>query len=781
MFKSKDCPALTQLACIVGLSLGMTITAQAQTSPSRNTVSLKEVVISGARSEQYIDDLPFSMDVLGITDIEAGQIGDIRDAAKALPNVSVKRAPARFGVTGRGNAVGADSNAGFNIRGQGGNRVVMLIDGVRLPRSYINGSNAFGRDAVSIGLLKRIELVRGPTSVLYGSDGLAGLVNFITLEPADFLRQASGQPKSVGGSAWLSYSGDDKGTTVGGTVAGRASDTADWMITGTKSRASGMGNMGSNDSANIDRTTPNPQTSEGDALLGKLILRPVAGQRHTLTLEHVRKETDVELLSSRVKTPIAIPLNYAALTAAQKAAAPASAILGEISAKTMDRNRVAWNANYQLNTPLADYFKTILSWQDGMAQDDGQTLLKTTWPNNGTRLRKTSYRERAWQGSVQADKTMKMSPQWSQKLSYGLDYVSTDISSFADGSDPAPLPAFAPRKYFPDTRDTSRAVFIQSELIHDAWSITPGVRFDQFSLDVLSQSGYFPAIAAAPGTSLSGSAVSPKLGVLYRANPQWSLYGNYASGFRAPEGQQVNSVIEVSTAKLLPNPNLKPEESRNLELGTRTRWDRLSLDVAIFSGKYTNLIVDKKDLGTANGLAATVANPTLFQTINIDKATIHGFEVKGAMAWGYALGGKLGSPFAYGRTRGTNDTNGRPLSYIEPAKLVVGLNYETPAWDVRLDLIHRDEKKSEDLESPFIPKSTTQRQFTTPAATTLDLSGQWRMRKNMRLNVAIVNLTDKKHWNWSDVQGLASNASPRVVDAYTQPGRHLNLSLVADF
>ncbi len=70
-------------------------------------------------------------------------------------------------------------------------------------------------------------------------------------------------------------------------------------------------------------------------------------------------------------------------------------------------------------------------------------------------------------------------------------------------------------------------------------------------------------------------------------------------------------------------------------------------------------------------------------------------------------------------------------------------------------------------------------QFTVPAATTLDLSGQWRLSKKLRLNAGIANLTDRKYWNWSDVRGLS--ATSRVADAYTQPGRHLNVSLVADF
>ena len=75
--------------------------------------------------------------------------------------------------------------------------------------------------------------------------------------------------------------------------------------------------------------------------------------------------------------------------------------------------------------------------------------------------------------------------------------------------------------------------------------------------------------------------------------------------------------------------------------------------------------------------------------------------------------------------------------------------------------------------------STATAQFVTPAATTLDLSGQWRIRKDLRLNAGIYNLTDKKYWNWADVRGVASNST--VPDAYTQPGRHVRVSLGADF
>ena len=750
--------------------------AQATTDPDKS-VTLREVVVSASRAEQIAADVTVSMSVVGPEALEFEQINDIRDVAKNLPNISVERAPARFTVTGRGNPTGADSNAGFTIRGLGGNRVLTLVDGVRLPRSYINGNNAFSRDTVALGLIKQVELIRGPSSALYGSDGLAGLVNFITLAPADYLVTAGGQAKDSGGKAWASYSGDDAGVVLGATVAHRAGKQAEWSLTGITDRAHELENMGSVDTADTRRTTPNPQSSNGQSLLAKLVLRPVEGQTHTFSAEHVRKSNDVDLLSSRALTPVSLPLIYSA-------AAVTRAIKDESSDYTLERSRLTWIASYRLDTAVADRLTTGLSWQDSAALSDGFTRLQTLSPNDGLRLRRTSYDERTLQANVQAEKIWPISADWAHKLTYGLDLAQTDVSSFADGRDPLPLPAYTPKKYFPDTQDTAQAIYLQSEWLSERWSITPGVRFDQFKIDVKNQDGYSTS-PATDGKSLSGSAVSPKFGVLWRATPQWSLYGNYATGFRAPEGQQVNSRLEILNAKLLPNPDLKPEDSRTLEFGVKGRWDQLALNIAVFTSRFDNLIQEKKNLGTADGLTASSSNPTLFQTVNIDKASISGFEFQGQYQWGQVAGGQLTTPFSYGRTRGTNDVVGLPLKSIDPATMNLGLGYRLATWDVQLSFNHSEGKQADALDSPFIPSNVTPRpanpQFLPAAVTTLDLHTQWRPRKGVRLNFAVINLTDKKYWNWSDVQGVASNANPLVVDAYTQPGRHINLSAVVDF
>ncbi len=714
--------------------------AQAQVGAQLVAVkTLKEVVVSGSRNEQLSDDLPVSLDVIHAADMEEGQIHDIRDAARYLPNVSVKRAPARFGLIG-GGSDGRGGNEGFNIRGLDGNRVLLLVDGIRAPRSYVFSSYAFGRDSFSMDLLKRIEIIRGPASVLYGSDGLAGLVNFITHEPADFLADG----KSIGGRASTSYSGDNGGVAVSATVAGRANDSVEWLLSATESRGKELDNQGTNGASNADRTRPNPQTDRAQSLLAKMVMRPTAAQKHVLTLEYVEKKSDYELLTARAKPPLT-----------------ANSVLDGQALSTAERSRLSWDARYQVGSALADNVQTVLSYQNADSR-------QYTYENRNTspdRVRDMTYAERTWQASIQADKSVRLSPEWSQKITYGMDYARARIINLQTGQVPAAGETF-PLKRFPDTTESSTALYLQDEFISERWSITPGVRLDRFNLDA-SQTGFIGQAA-----SLSGSAVSPKLGVLWRATPEWSVFGNYASGFRAPNASQLNGFFENVTQfyKTISNPNLKPEKSKNLELGLRGRLDRLTLDVAAFTGRFNNLIEDNVTVGGAG----MVGNPTVFQSINVGNATISGFEVKGAMDWGLLAGGQVSTPFSYGQTRGTDKTTGRPLNSIDPAKLHVGVKYATAAWDVRLDASRHSGKKGSDV---YVQAPATQ--FVVPAATTLDVSGQWRINKTLRINAGIANLTDRKVWNWSDVRGLA--ATSLVADAYTQPGRHFNVSLVADF
>lgn len=711
------------------------------------SASLKPVVIIGSRSERFTADLPMGIDMLDSQAIEAGQIRDIRDAVKNLPNISVRRSPARFGLAS-GNS-GRDGNAGFNIRGLDGNRVLLLTDGVRAPRSYVFGSNAFGRDYFAMDLLKRIEIMRGPASALYGSDGLAGLVNFIAHEPADFLKAPEGKSKTIGGRALAGYSSDNNGFHSSATVAGRLSNSAQWLATASLARSKALENRGTNGALNADRTQPNPQTDNDRALLARLVLRPTADQKHTISLEHVEKKSEYDLLTSRSKPPIL-----------------ATSVLRSDALSSAERTRLGWNARFAIqDSSLADTVQTVASYQKAHSRqyiiDD-----RSSAPD---RTRDTTYNEKSLQWGVQADKKMELSDDWAQKITYGFDYVRTDVNNWVTGLVPPAGESF-PLKRFPDTREISSAVYAQSEISSERWRITPGVRLDRFSLNA-AQTGFLASAA-----SLSGSAVSPKIGVLFNVTPEWRIFGNYASGFRAPSASQLNGFFENigSFYKTVSNPHLKPEKSRSFEIGARGNAGPVTLEAAAFTSRFNNLITDNFQVGGTG----QPENPTVFQSVNIGKARISGFEIKGSVDAGPFAGGQLKLPFAYGQARGTDSSTGQPLNSIDPSKLHIGVRYESTQWQIGLDINRHAAKKTGDINSASLVSLPAQ-QFATPAATTMDVSGQWRLSKSARVNAALVNLTNKKYWAWADVRGVAAN-SP-VIDAYSHPGRTLNVSLVVDF
>lgn len=749
--------ALGVLAALAGLQ---GVPTWAQDNSLAQAAALRAVVISGSRHEQFLEDLAVTVDVIRAPEIEIDQIQDIRDVARGLPNVSVRHAPSRFAVTGVANNTGRDGNSGFTIRGLGGNRMLMMIDDVRIPHSYVFGGNAFGRDSLSIDLVKRIELVRGPASALYGSDAMGGLVNFITYEPSDFLVDAASTPRSLGGRLAAGWSGDNDGATLSGTVAGRATDTLEWLLTTSANHAHGLDTLGTIDSPDGNRTTANPQTDRNQAVLGKLVVRPVASQKHVLAYEHVAKASDINLLSSRAPLPLT-----------GTPAAIAGAILDESATNKLSRDRLTWDGRYRLDAAWADQVQAQLGYQHASSLQTGASD-RNTLPD---RLREARYTESTWQGRVQADKRLSLMPAWGkQRITYGFDYLSSRITNLFDGINPLPPEVF-PLKRFPDTRESSSALYAQAEWFNGQWTVVPGLRLDQFAVDVLTQDGFYPP-AKRPARSLSDSAWSPKLGVIYSASEAWSLFGNYAHGFRAPNANQVNGYFEnmAEQVVIVPNPALKPETSTTLEMGVRGRLERLSLDVAIFAGRYSDLIVDNV-LMAGTGV---VGDPKLFQTVNTDQASIQGFEFKGRYDWGRFADGRLSLPFAYGRAKGTNLTTGKPLNSVDPAKAVLGFNYETAAWTLRLDLRHIAAKMAEDIDSGALVKPPNT-QIMVPAATVLDLYSQWRIRNNLRLNAGITNLTNVRTWMWADVQGLA--ASTTVADAYTQPGRNLTVAMVYDF
>lgn len=705
--------------------------------------SLPAVVVTGSRAERDVKEVPATIDTITSEQIEERQITDIREAAELVPNVSVERRSNRMSLAGSATD-GRAGNAGFNIRGLDGNRVLMLVDGIRAPRNYSFGGAS--RDNVDFGLIDRVEIIKGPSSALYGSDGIGGVVQFFTRDPATYLKGG----KTFGGEAGVGYEGDSNARRAGATLAGQAGPTLQWLLSGSFARAHALETGGDNFSASPLRTAADPERGRDQALLGKLVWTPNAWQTHTFTGEYVEKKTDLDLLSQ-----------YGAVS---RGVTTSSAR----GATDNGRQRLSWQGRFDLGASWADTVRTTLAYQRFRSEEQ----YDNTRVGVPGQVRDTLDHENTLQANVQFEKTLRGGA-LAHKLAWGLDAMRIGADNLQTGVTPPAGETF-PLKRFPDTTETSYGVFVQDEIIGNGWSVIPGLRWDHYKVNA-DQAGF-----SGTATSKSGSALSPRLGATLDLSRDWTLYGQYATGFRTPGADQLNRFFEnpIGFYRTVPNPKLKPEKAQHVEIGLKGRGEQWSLGAAVFHGRYRNFILDNQVVaGTGRP-----GDPLVYQAINLGRATISGFEIAGEWRLARdASGGQWSLPAAFGMARGKDQDTGAPINTIQPARLNLGVRYGQPAWSVRLDATHRVAKKASQVDDMLAPTAS---QFLPPSSTTLDLSGQWRLWRDgsgreWRLTAAVHNLTNRKYWRWSDVQGLASNLS--TIDAWSQPGRSVSVSLVGRF
>ena len=260
------------------------------------------------------------------------------------------------------------------------------------------------------------------------------------------------------------------------------------------------------------------------------------------------------------------------------------------------------------------------------------------------------------------------------------------------------------------------------------------------------------------------TAVSPKLGVVWRFAPAWSLFGGYAHGFRSPPYNDVNlgftNVMFGYTA--IPNPDLKPETSNGLELGLRYLTPAAYVSLNGYWNDYRDFIESQRYVGiNAQGLM-------VFQSQNIADARIHGVELKAGVDFaelspalaGWSLRG------AAAWSRGQNRTEDLPLDSVDPLRGTLGLMYDRDDWGVELAGTFARRKDRVGSDSAWRPAGYG----------VLDLMAHWTFAPGATVNVGVFNLADRNYTDWSSLASTLA-ASSTVLDRYSNPGRTLSASL----
>ena len=709
-----------------------------------SAAGVETITVTATRAPLRVINAPATVSVITAAQMEDALVGDIKDAIRFEPGVSVRSQPARFSAAL--SSTGRDNNAGFNIRGLEGNRVLIQTDGIRLPDAFSFGAQSVGRgDYADLDLVKSLEILRGPASPLYGSDGLAGAVSFTTKDPEDFLKSGA----AFGGRARIGYSDADNGNAVG-LALGARSGALSGLLAYTRRNSGAQGNAGTIFSANTTRTAPNPQTNQSDAILAKLVWAISDTNRLRLTYENQERDSRTEVLSARALPPLG-----------------ATSTLDLDARDQLSRDRISLDWRYSSD----GFIKTANA---ALYRQQSKTRQFTADDRNiaADRMRDNSFNNQVSGGSFQLTSAFDTG---SIKHTFllGGDASLTRQSGTRDGTIP-PFGETFPTRAFPVTDYQVAGLFLQDSIDIGAGRVMlyPAVRIDSYRLAPKAD-----AFFIGTPTKQSDSHVSPKLGGIFWAVPNFGLFANYASGFRSPTPSQVNNGFTnvIQNYRSLANPNLKPETSNSFEGGVRLRDAslgnvRVVASATAFVGRYKDFIEQVQVSGTF-----TPTDPGLFQYLNLGKVEISGVEGRVDADFGAGFTGNFSAAYTKGESQ-TGTAPKVPLSSIDPIKLVAGLSYRAPdnRYGGQVIVTHSVGKDQSDVQQFCSPNCFVGSDFTL-----VDATAFVTLWETATLRVGVFNLTDQKYAWWSDIRGLS--AASITLDAYTQPRRNISASLTLKF
>lgn len=742
--------------------------------PSSGALNLQQVTISATRQEQTVESVPGTVTVHTREELDRNNVNTIKNLVRYEPGVSVGGAGQRGGISG------------YNIRGIDGDRVLTQVDGVEVPNDFFNGPYAkTQRNYVDPEIIKRVEILRGPASVLYGSNAIGGAVSYFTLDPDDIIKPG----KDVGARLKTGYSSADESWLKSATVAGRA-DQFDGLLHYSQRDGHETESYGSNNGTGLARTAANPEDVRTYNVLAKIGWNYNEDSRLGLTYEKYKDDRDTDLKSA-----------YGGPFDKGQPAIPTSILPGGMyqwrtGNDTVTRERFGLEHSFALDSLLADNVKWSLNHQ--VAKTD-QSTEEFYYPisRKVLRTRETLYEEKQWVFDAQLDKAFSLADT-EHLLTYGTTIKQQKVTGSRSGNGTC-LAVFGSCRTlgavstadvlkkssdFPDPTVNTYSLFAQDQISWDKWAFLPGLRYDYTELKPHITQEFLNTVAADGRGTVSNDAktwhrVSPKFGLTYALTDQYTWYGQYAEGFRTPTAKALYGRFENTTTgyRVEPNPNLDPETSKGFETGLRGQFESGSFDVAVFYNKYRDFIEEDAISPGYNELT--------FQSANIKRATIKGAEVKGRLnldAFGAPQGLYTQGSVAY--AYGRNNDNGEPINSVNPLTGVFGLGYDQDNYGGLLSWTLVKKKDRVD-DTKFKSPDGVSSQFKSPGFGVLDLTGFYKVTDDVTVSAGVYNLTDKKYWLWDDVRGYdgvgeASVISPANLDRLTQPGRNFAVNLVWD-
>ena len=560
-------------------------------------MDLDEVVISFNKWEQNRKEVPNMIEKVNLRDARLRNPQTTADLLGQIGSVFIQKSQ-----LGGGSPM---------IRGFATNRVLMVVDGVRMNNAIYRSGNIQNIISIDPLALDGAEVVFGPGSLIYGSDAIGGVMDFHTLEP----KFSNNNKIAIKGSSTFRYSSANNENTyhLDFSVAKRK-----WsFVSSFTSSKFGDLKMGIHGPASYLRNEYIERINNVDSII------PNRDPR----VQRFSGYDQVNLLQKvRYRINDNIDLTYS-FTYAGTGEAPRYDRLIQY------RNNKLRFAEWSYGPMLWRMHSLTLNDNKKRSLSDGARLVIGYQNYAESRIDRTRANTNR---NIQAESVDAYSVNWdAQKMIskgsffYGLEYVFNQVGSVGSRTNisTGAVAPFASRYPNNSTWQTSGIYGSYKVNLHKELTLISGLRYSYNQLN----SNFDTTFIKFPykKTNIKDGGLTGNLGLVYRPSDKLQLNGNFSTGYRMPNVDDVGKLFESVPGNLtVPNPNLTSEYAWNLEMGIVWKAsDRLKVEFNLFHTWLNNAITlrpyqfDGKDSIVFNGVTSRV------QALqNVSKATVWGVQ-----------------------------------------------------------------------------------------------------------------------------------------------------------
>jgi len=706
-------------------------------------ITLDEVVVSANRWEQNSREVP-----VRITSISAKEI--------ALQNPQT--AADLIGLSGEASIQKSQYGGGSPIiRGFAANRVVLVVDGVRMNNAIYRSGNLQNIISLDPQAIENAEIVFGPGSVVYGSDAIGGVMDFHTLRAKFATAEA---PSLFKGSASVRY----------GTASEEKTAHVDFNI-GLKKWAF---------------VTSASFSDFGDLRMGN------NGPEEFLRPEYAVRLNGKDTVVRNDNPLVQTPSGYQQINLMQK-----------IRWKPSDRWELNYGLHYSTTTDVPRYDRLIeyaggnlraAGWYYGPQvwlmnslnvqhraasglYDNARLILAHQYyeeSRHDRRFGRNQLRHRNEEVNViSANLDFEKAIGDKHTLYYGAELLLNKVGSVAEeeniaSGDIGPLSTRYPNSA---TWNAAAAYLSWKSKLSDKVNLLAGARYNYVTFESVFDTTFFPFPIIE--TKRSMGALNGSLGLTYLPNANWQFSLNGATGFRAPNIDDVGKVFDSAPGTVIvANADIDPEYAYSAEASISRRFGQ-SLSIEL-TGYYT-LLDDALVRRTyqLNGLDSILYDGELSQIFAIQnsaKAWVWGIQA--GLDAQLGCGFSLSSRFSYqqGEEQDDDNTDYVPLRHAAPWFGVTRLRYQRPRFQADFYAEYSGALSFEELApseqiKPYLYAKDEQGKPYSPSWYTLNLKLSYQLLDCLQLSGGLENISDQRYRTYSS--------------GITAPGRNAMVALRA--